>query len=165
MSPYSLVNLCSKNLKIIENVLNTPWPRQPMRIWPDPPQTTLKANQILNFTTNLSINRNNHDAGKLLFTHTPGSMNSFRPNYFLLHGNLWFTTCDTRERQRHAHDAIFTGQDSEFFQNEPLVMARLKKISKSTLCDLYSFTEREKSGYRLQNEIVEHIKTAHSGAL
>jgi len=72
MSPYSLVNLCSKKLQIIENVLNTPWPRQPMRIWLDPLQTTLKANQTLNFTTNLSINRNIHDVGKLLFTHTSG---------------------------------------------------------------------------------------------
>ena len=45
-------------LKKIENVLKTPWPRQPIRIWLDPPQTTLKANQTLNFTNNLSINRN-----------------------------------------------------------------------------------------------------------
>ena len=76
-----------KKLQIIENVLNTPWPLQPMRIWPDPLQTTLKANQTLNFTTNLNINRNIHDAGKLLFTHTPESMIRFRKNYFLFPGN------------------------------------------------------------------------------
>ena len=79
-------------LKKIANVLKTPWPRQPIRIWLDPPQTTLKANQTLNFTTNLNINRNIHDAGKLLFTHTPGSMNCLRQNYFLLHGNPIYTT-------------------------------------------------------------------------
>ena len=75
MAPYILVNQCSKKLQIIENVLNTPWPRQPMRIRPDPPQTTLKAYQNLNFTTNLNINRDIHDAGKIHFTHTLGSMN------------------------------------------------------------------------------------------
>jgi len=69
-----------------------PWPCQPMKIWPDPLQTTLKSNQTLKFTTNLSINRNIHDAGKLLFTHTPGSMNRFWQNYFLLHGNPIYTT-------------------------------------------------------------------------
>ena len=44
-------------MQVIEIVLNTPDPRQLMRIWPDPPQTTLKANQILYFTTILSIDR------------------------------------------------------------------------------------------------------------
>jgi len=63
-----------------------------MRIWLDPLQTKLKANQTLNFTTNLSINRNIHDAGKLFFTHMVGSMNRFRQNYFLLHGNPIYTS-------------------------------------------------------------------------
>ena len=52
-----------KNMQVIENVLNTPWPRQPMRFLPDPPQTILKANQTLKFTTDSSINRNFHAAG------------------------------------------------------------------------------------------------------
>ena len=52
----------------------------------------VKSNQTQNFTTNLSINRNIHDAGKLFFTHTPGSMNRFRQNYFLLHGNQIYTS-------------------------------------------------------------------------
>jgi len=52
-----------KNMKVIENVLNTPWPCQPMRIWSDPPQTTLKANQTLKFTTDSSNNRNFHATG------------------------------------------------------------------------------------------------------
>ena len=53
----------------------------------------VKSNQTQNFTTNLSINRNIHDAEKLLFTHTPGSMNSFRKkNYFLLPDNPVYTS-------------------------------------------------------------------------
>ena len=42
----------------------------------------VKSNQTQNFTTNLSINCNIHDAEKLLFTHTPGSMNRFRQTTF-----------------------------------------------------------------------------------
>ena len=45
-------------MQVIEIILNTPHLHQPMRILPDPPQTTLKANQILYFTTILSIDRN-----------------------------------------------------------------------------------------------------------
>ena len=58
MVPYSLVNQCSKNMQIIENVLNTSSLRQTMGIWPDPPQTILKANQTLDFTTILKKDRN-----------------------------------------------------------------------------------------------------------
>jgi hypothetical protein len=63
MAPYSLVNQCQKNMQVIENVLNTPWPRQPMRILLNPTQTTLKANQTLKFTTDSNINHNFHVAG------------------------------------------------------------------------------------------------------
>jgi hypothetical protein len=52
----------------------------------------LKANQTLDFTSSLNINRNIHDAEKLIFTHTPGSMNRFRKNYFLLLGNPIYTS-------------------------------------------------------------------------
>ena len=49
-------------MQVIEIILNTPDLHQPMRILPDPPQTTLQANQTLKFTTNSCINRNFHAA-------------------------------------------------------------------------------------------------------
>ena len=46
-----------KNMQKIETVINTPVPRQTMRIWPDPPQSTLNANSILHFIPVLTKHR------------------------------------------------------------------------------------------------------------
>ena len=103
-------------MQVIENVLNTPWPRQPMRILPDPPQTTLKTNKTLKFTTDSSINRNFHAAGggapwmlnkkmdeALIFTSTHATLYTTRP--FPCISEI----ADLTVVERPVHDALFTG--------------------------------------------------------